>query len=135
MSLPVDSPMRPDDPPARLTDSPWFWLVLFANAALVGIALIGPKYAKREAMLERRFEVRREISRQRATGVTAPVDAATVDLAPEADPQAQDRPLLVPLGPLVALLATIDVAAVGVCVWRQLRTVRQKSANGSSPAK
>ncbi len=40
------------------SDSPWFWAYLFAVAALIGLALIGPKYSERQAQMERQFEGR-----------------------------------------------------------------------------
>jgi hypothetical protein len=40
------------------SDSPWFWAYLFTVAALISLALIGPKYSRRQAQLERQFEGR-----------------------------------------------------------------------------
>jgi len=39
----------------RLTDSPWFWGLMFSLMAVVGLLLIGPKFAKRQGQLERRY--------------------------------------------------------------------------------
>jgi len=41
-----------------ITDSPWFWAYLFCTAALIALALIGPKYARRQAHIEREFQGR-----------------------------------------------------------------------------
>jgi hypothetical protein len=40
------------------TDSPWFWVCMFATAALVALAAIGPKYTLRQAQIEREFQGR-----------------------------------------------------------------------------
>ena len=52
-------------PAARpITDSPWFWVYLFATAALIALALMGPKYASRQAQIEREFQGRQRASQQ-----------------------------------------------------------------------
>jgi len=53
--------------PPSLTDSPWFWGLLFSVMALVGLGLIAPKFTKRQGQLERRFLGREQaaIERQR----------------------------------------------------------------------
>lgn len=50
----------PSRPP--LTDIPWFWAVLFCSVALIGILTVGPKFARRQAQLERRAEARERIA-------------------------------------------------------------------------
>lgn len=115
------NPSNPDTPShvrrlRSLGESPWFWAVLIVNGAILGLLLIAPKYREREAMLERRYGVRREIAERRATG-QPPLPASNVP----ADPHAQDRPLLVPLWRLLTVLVVLDVAALVVFVWRQRR--------------
>jgi hypothetical protein len=41
-----------------LTDSPWFWIYLFGTAALIALALIGPKFGPRQAQIEREYQGR-----------------------------------------------------------------------------
>jgi len=41
-----------------LTDSPFFWLYLFATTALIGVTVIGPKFSQRQAQIERQFQGR-----------------------------------------------------------------------------
>ena len=46
-------------PAARpLTDSPWFWVYLFGTAALIALALMGPKFGPRQAQIEREYQGR-----------------------------------------------------------------------------
>jgi hypothetical protein len=59
--------MENEDPSAGpqplLTDSPWFWLILFLCGGLIALALTGPKYSWRQPQLERQYQAR-EISGQ-----------------------------------------------------------------------
>jgi len=45
-----------------LTDSPWFWLYVFATAGVLSLVLIGPKFGARQSQLDRQFEGRRHIT-------------------------------------------------------------------------
>ncbi len=49
-----------------LTDSPWFWLYLFATAGLIGGALIQPKFNQRQAQIERQFQGRSRAEQQKS---------------------------------------------------------------------
>jgi hypothetical protein len=82
------------------SDSPWFWAYLFAVAALIGLALINPKYAQRQAQLERQFE-----GRQGSAGA-APA------------PPEDERPPRITLQPLYFGLAAITVI-VWLLHWRR----------------
>ena len=44
--------------PRSLVDSPWFWAYLFSTAALVALALVGPKFGARQAQIEREYQGR-----------------------------------------------------------------------------
>ena len=106
------------EPPLRLADSPWFWGLLFSVMALVGIGLIGPKYARRQAQVEGRFlgRQRAEIERQRRAAGLAPVDLAeTAAPIEEAPPER--------IVPLWTLVGVAGVAALGsaTMLWRERR--------------
>ncbi len=99
--------------PGPWTDSPWFWMAAFAYVGLIWLAAFGPKYALRQEMVERRFEARQEIARRRASGelrISSGPDASPMPIdydATSADVEPQPHELLVPLEPLVFLLALV----------------------------
>jgi hypothetical protein len=66
----------PNFPPAPLTDSPFFWLIVFGVAALIGGVMIAPKYSKRMDRVERMYDARLKAYVERVGGDTSqmPVD-------------------------------------------------------------
>ena len=77
-----------------MTDSPWFWVSLFAVAALIGLAAISSKYAKRQAQIEREFQGRQRAA-QNVQGQSPNVPLSTADET------------MIPLWPLVLGLAAL----------------------------
>jgi hypothetical protein len=121
---------------ARLTDSPWFWLLVFANAALVGVAIIGPKYNQRQGAVERRYEARREVARRalansatdRAPDETAPDDARGATVTDESDPL-DNSAHIVPLLPLTLMLIVGNLLAIVLFAWSRIRLMRSEAQN------
>lgn len=72
--------------PRSFSDSPWFWAYLFATAALVALALIGPKFAARQAQIEREFQGRQRaaqsIQGQEPTGNLSTAERTLITLQP-----------------------------------------------------
>ena len=103
-------------PPLRpITDSPWFWAYLFGTAALVALALAGPKFNLRQAQIEREFQ-----GRQRAAQ----------DLngqEPSVAMSAAGRTLIT-LRPLFVALAVITIVA-WLVFWRT-HLARQRQLSG-----
>lgn len=95
-------------PPGRLTDSPWFWSLLFSVMSLVGIGLIGPKYARRQAQIEGRFlgRERAAVERQRRAAGLEPVNLA--DAAADATAAPPER-----IVPTWTLVTVAGLAAAG----------------------
>jgi hypothetical protein len=98
------------EPQSPLTDSPWFWVMVFSAMALAALLAIGPKYGGRQARLERQYQARQRIAAERA--------ASSADAAPN-DQQAPHREFasaeetLIPLWPLAALLSgMVTLAAI-----------------------
>jgi hypothetical protein len=93
--------------PRSLTDSPWFWAYLFATAALIALALIAPKYAERQADIERQFQGRQRAAQQ-AQGQEPNVELSTAERT------------LITLQPLFITLAAVTIIA-WIIVWHRRR--------------
>ena len=89
-------PVRP-----AVTDSPWFWVMLFCAAGAGILLLMTPRYSKRQTRLEMQYYARQEIARRQVEGVDA---ASPPGEEGETPPPAGDA-LLIPLWPLWSLLA------------------------------
>jgi hypothetical protein len=55
----------------RLSENPWFWLMLFGSLGAVGVVVIGPKHAARQARLERMAETGERVRAAKDLGVNA----------------------------------------------------------------
>src|SRR5438128_5840964 len=70
----------------RMTDSPWFWAYLFTTAALIALALIGPKFAARQAQIEREFQGRQRAAQnihgQEPSGALSTTEQTLISLRP-----------------------------------------------------
>jgi hypothetical protein len=88
-----------------ITDSVWFWAYLFGTAALVALALVGPKYSQRQAQIEREFQGRQRAA-QILNGQEPSVEMSSIGRT------------LITLRPLFLGLAAVTVAA-WVIFWRK----------------
>ena len=95
-------PLRADQT-ISVTESPWFWVMLFSLAGLAALFTIGPKFEKREASIEAKFH-----ARERALGREA-FEKPSDDAAPSAE--MPWKPIFT-LGPIAAVL--MCVAVVGM---------------------
>src|SRR5438105_3914053 len=94
-----------------VTDSPWFWVLVFVLVAVVGLAAIHDKYGKRQAGIERQYQARERTAEQ----------VAAVGKADSGDGRvAEDVPLpayatpghnLISIWPLFAILSLFGVVA------------------------
>jgi hypothetical protein len=113
---------HPSDPPAKpganapITDSPWFWLLVFCAAGLLFLAAIWPRYAARQRRLEMQYRAREEILHRQATGDAA---ARPPGAEGEAPPPAPGE-LIIPLGPVLVLVAVLG-AVSAFLLWRSRR--------------
>lgn len=104
-----------------LTDSGWFWALMFSLMSLVGIALIAPKWDWRQRQLESRYVGREQaaLERQRRTDGLAPVDLADT---------AEDREAIVPqrIVPAWTLpaLAAVTAGVSAAMLWRERTPTR-----------
>jgi hypothetical protein len=98
-----------------LADSPWFWVYLFGIAALIALALAGPKFDQRQAQIEREYQGRTRAA-QNLNGVQPDV------------PLSSPQRTLVTLRPLFLALAAIT--AVGWIVHWWTRQKQMESPEG-----
>lgn len=118
----------------RWSESPWLYFAVFAGVALLGILAIAPKYAKREAGLEQRYRARQGAAREKfaaheaGDATSRSPDHEQPAGAAEAQPVATHRELLVPLTPLIIIIAAVLIAATAALAW-----VRYKQPPASTP--
>jgi hypothetical protein len=104
-----ESPARPSAlPPSHaLTDSPWFWLLLFAGFGIGAMLAIGPKYSLRQGGIETRFQ-NRQMARQwngEEIESAQAIEAVRLPTAPgERSLLISLRPLFIGIGGVIALV-------------------------------
>lgn len=110
----MDSASNPPNEPRRaITDSPWFWLLLFAGMALLGLETLGPKYGRRQSQIERQHQGRQytQLEAQQPHDAPPKIEYSTPDHT------------IVALGPLrVLTLVLVFVAAGGL--WFDRKAAR-----------
>jgi len=114
------SPSQPPPATRPITDSPWFWALVFSAAGLVCVLVIMPQYAKRQRRLEMQYMAREEILRRQAEGEPAAREAGEEG---ETAPPAVGE-LIIPIWPL----ASVCVAVMGLAsymLWKSRSAARQ----------
>lgn len=61
-------------PRPPITDKLWFWLLIYGSMAVLALAAISPKHAKRQERLDRMSNARQEVWRKQVEG-RAPAEA------------------------------------------------------------
>jgi hypothetical protein len=100
----------------KLSDSPWFWLLMFGAAAVAALAVIGPKHVRRQQRL-----VRMQAARERVQTATAKAADSSQPAAEDSVQEAVEQPH-VSVRPLMAFLASALFIAALVAGWIQVRT-------------
>ena len=100
---------------APLTDSPWFWLLLFALVGIGALAAISGKYGRRQANIERQYQARERITQGDSTSGDTSATQDTV--APSRRPYSMPGETLIPLWPLAVTLGVVSLFA-GVMLVR-----------------
>jgi len=94
-----------------VSDSPWFWAYLFCTAALIALALAGPKFGPRQAQIEREYQGRTRAA-QNLNGVEPSLEMSTAERT------------LITLRPLFLGLACLTTIA-WIAFWRSNRKIRR----------
>ena len=116
-----------------VTDSPWFWVLIFSLMALGALAAIGGKYGRRQAVIERQYQ-----ARERSAKLQAPPKHAS---QPTRDEDRGERrgfaspgETLIPLWPLAVILTCAALfAAVMLYRGRGLQRAQPSGRPGSLP--
>jgi hypothetical protein len=90
-----------------VTDSPWFWVMMFSTMALAALLAIGPKYGGRQARLERQYQARERIVAEQTGNSRA--HSERIDHQAERREFATADDTLVPLWPLAAILSFVAI--------------------------
>jgi hypothetical protein len=113
----MESEQRPP-----ITDSPWFYVLVFSLMALLALVVIGPKYGRRQSALERKYQARERIEDARQARNISGTNSRTDELAARRR-FATPGDTLVPLWPLAAILVVVVLFAG--YMLRRGRGVRQ----------
>jgi hypothetical protein len=95
-----------------ITDSPWFWVILFSMVGLIALFTISGQYGKRQARLERQYQARERV-----------MDDAVGD--PTRREYSTAETTLVPIWPLAAILVVASIVASAL-LRRDLRRERHE---------
>jgi hypothetical protein len=116
---------------SRLTDSPWYWVLVFSLMALAALAAISGKYGKRQAGIERQYQARERIAEKKAAENNS-TGASRIDDQETRRPFATPGEQLIPLWPLAVLLSLVAIVAATMLL-RASRAVRGPD-NNTTPA-
>ena len=101
--------------PKPLSESIWFWIVCFSAAGLLALTAISPKYAQRQAQIERQYQARgqvhRDIAEGRPLGEMADRDIVQYSTADDT---------LISLRPLQIALVVVILIAVTALIGQRL---------------
>jgi hypothetical protein len=103
-----------------VTDSPWFWVMMFSLMALGALVAIGGKYGRRQAAIERQFQARTRVAEQLSSENNSTAETRIAEQTPPRD-FATPGETLIPLWPLAAVLVLIVVFALIMLVRGQRR--------------
>ncbi len=116
----------------RITESPWFWVHLFANFGLVLLVVIGPKFTARQAHIEDNLQ-RRQRAAQLHTGQAQVDPPSHANAASEfSQNEGIGHEASISLTPFYILLGSAIVVS-WIALWRT--RLRQPAGQVSTEAK
>lgn len=119
------------NPQAPISDSPWFWLLVFSTIALGAIVAVGPKYGHRQARIERQYQARERLASDAAGENTGP-DLATSAVQADSRDFATSKDTLVPLWPLAIVLSAVASVAAAMLARNLIAGRRQAGERGAA---
>jgi FtsH-binding integral membrane protein len=112
-----------------ITDSPWFWVLLFSSMAMVALLVMSHKYTRRQAIIERHYQANERVTEQFEN--KSP-DTARTDDGQSPRPFASPGHNLITLWPLAVLMALI-AATSATMLYRTSRAVPGPESKAESP--
>jgi hypothetical protein len=112
-----------------VTDSPWFWVLIFSLMALFILLLMGPKIGRRQAKIELKYQARERIAAEQESGNNLAPGVRSEEVA-DRKALATPNDTLVPLWPLAAILVVVALFS-WVMLIRRGRTTTGSLADGS----
>ena len=117
---------------APLSDTPWFWVLLFAIVGLLALVAMSPKYGRRQANIERQYQARERVA-ERVTAENNPDASARIDDLDARRPYVTTSEKLIPIWPLAVLLALVSLVAALMLVRRHRGRGRLAAASSEQP--
>jgi hypothetical protein len=125
-----------------ISDSPWFWMLVYSGWTFVALALLSLKYGSRQSQLERQFQGRMVAAEKDSPGSSA--SHALETPPPGAEGHATNPPAdasqfstaqntIIALWPLTFIFFGLAVCG-GVMLWRERRgmEIQQEPITASS---
>ena len=88
-----------------LTDSPWFWTLLFSLCATTAVLAMGGKYGRRQSTIERKYQARQRLQQENV--LTTRPEATSDGPSPQAFSQSNST--LIPLWPLAVITLSLSL--------------------------
>ena len=98
-----------------VTDSPWFWVLLFALVGLLALVAMSPKYGRRQANIERQYQARERVA-EKITAENNPAATERMDDVEARPYVVTTSEKLIPIWPLSVLLALVSLVAAVMLV-------------------
>jgi hypothetical protein len=114
-----------------ITDSAWFWALIFALMGLVALFAMHGKYSRRQANIERNYQARTRVAEQVATENNSPEPDRMDHLEVRRDFAKPDENL-VPLWPLAVLLGGVAIVSAAMLYRGHVRGDFNSSGSESS---
>ncbi len=93
-----------------VTDSAWFWALLFSVFGLILLFVFSPKYHDLQSMRERRYQARDRIAAEQSGGNNLP-QGDRINEGEERRDFASAEQTLIPLWPLAVVLSGVVIVA------------------------
>jgi hypothetical protein len=107
--------MSRSEPRRSISDSPWFWILIYSGWTFIALALLSAKYGARQSQLERQFQGRVHAEESKSGSTTAPEKG--LDALPDASRNySTPENTIIGLAPLAVIFGGIAFCAAVMLV-------------------